>query len=422
MIVATGLGQAHAREARATNPVTLTIWLPDYCSPATQSFFKNTFQPAFAKQYPQISAKIVYVDWSVYDQKVATAFAGGVAPDILETGASYVPDLVTRNRIISIDPYLPAWGHKGDFYAGAWEDTVWQGHNYGVPYTAGTDALVYRKSMLKAAGITHPPATWSELYADAVKLTKHDASGNLTQLGFLPVGGTDPIFYFITWYIIFASAGGSLVTPDAHHATIDTPAGLAAARLFVKLFQAQTPGGVGLSSKLLSPFASGKLAMEIQQESVAGQMQQYNPKAMGDVGVARPPLGPGPHATRVALTLDDWLAITTQAKDPGAAWNWVTFAAQPRYLSAYNQTCAAAPPSKPAVNVPWITNNPIYSQFVTNVYPYGQAFAFFPHIPEMWTKVGGELASAAYGKESVEQAMKNAEAESNTVLSGTATH
>src|SRR5438876_8996021 len=181
--------------ARAAPKVTLTVWLPDYCTPVTQNWFKKSFQPAFAKAYPQISVNIVYVDWSVYNQKVATAFAGGTAPDVLETGASYVPDLVIKHQIRSIDPYLPAWGHKNDFYPGAWANTVWQGHNYGVPYLSGVRALVYRKSLLRAAGITHPPMTWDELYTEALKLTKKDAKGNVTRLGFATYTGA-PVDYF----------------------------------------------------------------------------------------------------------------------------------------------------------------------------------------------------------------------------------
>jgi multiple sugar transport system substrate-binding protein len=365
---------------------------------------------------------IVYVDWSVYNQKIATSFAAGTAPDILQTGASYVPDLVAKNQIRSIDAYLPSWGHKNDFYPGAWEDTVWQGHNYGVPYLPGTDALVYRKSMLAAAGISHPPTTWDELYADAVKLTKKDASGHVTQLGYQSFTGGDPINFFNQWLILYFSEGGTLATHDGKHALIDTPAGVAAAAFYTKLFQAMTPGGVGLSSKLVAPFSSGRLAMEIQQESIASEVLQYNPKILNDVGVAKPLLGPGAHARHVALVFSDWLAITTQSKNPDAAWKWVTFATQPKYLADYDKTCQYPPPNKIAVKASWVESNPIFKQFSVNVYPYGQAFPFFPHIVELWEKVGAEIGKAAYGQETVAQAMKNAQAQADALLSGTSTH
>src|SRR4051794_20752182 len=120
--------------ARAESKINLEVWLPDYCSPLTQNFFTNQFLPAFYKANPTITVKMVYVNWNVYDQKVTTAFAGGAAPDVLQAGAQYVPNLVAKNQIRSIDPYLSSWGHKNDFYPGSWQNTMWQGKNYGVPY------------------------------------------------------------------------------------------------------------------------------------------------------------------------------------------------------------------------------------------------------------------------------------------------
>ncbi len=93
----------------AESKISLSVWLPDYCAPATQNFYKNTLLRDFAKAFPQISVQMVYVDWSVHDQKVATAFAGGTAPDVMQTGAEYVPNLVAKNQIRSIDPLW--WPH-----------------------------------------------------------------------------------------------------------------------------------------------------------------------------------------------------------------------------------------------------------------------------------------------------------------------
>ncbi len=421
LILGVGTGGPQTGTARAAGKTTVTVWLPDYCSPTTQNWFKNTFEPAFAKKYPQLSVHMVYVDWSVYDQKIATAFAGGTAPDVIETGASYVPDLVIKHQIRSIDPYLPAWGHKKDFYPGAWANTVWEGHNYGVPYLSGVRGLVYRKSMLKAAGIARPPQTWDELYADAIKLTKRDAKGTITQLGFATSPGS-PVVYFQQWLAYLEEAGGTVATPDGRKATINNQAGIATTAFFAKLFQAMTPGGVGLSNKLVAPFESGKVAMQISDASISGEVLRYNPKILNDVGVAVPMVGPGPHGKRVSVAYNDWLAITTQSKNPDAAWQWLSFATQPDYLGGYDRTCGEIPTNKIAVQAPWVTSNPIHKQFTENVFPYAVAHPVFPNIVQMWNIVGTEVEKTAYNKESPAEAMKRAEDASNAVLAGTATH
>jgi raffinose/stachyose/melibiose transport system substrate-binding protein len=62
---------------------------------------------------------------------------------------------------------------------GAWRDTFapgalgvysYQGKNYGVPWDMGMIGWWYNKDLFEQAGITAPPATWSELLEDVTKL------------------------------------------------------------------------------------------------------------------------------------------------------------------------------------------------------------------------------------------------------------
>jgi multiple sugar transport system substrate-binding protein len=56
-----------------------------------------------------------------------------------------------------------------------------------------TDAygLYYNTDMFKAAGITSPPKTYSELFADVKKLTQFNSDGSIKVAGFLPLATGD---------------------------------------------------------------------------------------------------------------------------------------------------------------------------------------------------------------------------------------
>src|SRR5262249_48114668 len=149
---------------------------------------------------------------------------------------------------------------------------------------------------------------------------------------------------------------------------------------------------------------------------------RYNPKILTDIGVAVPMTGPGPQGKRAYIAYNDWLAISSQTKNPDAAWSWMAFATQASWLGAYDRTCGEVPTNKIAASAAWVTTNPIYKQFYANAFPYAVAHPFYPHMVEMRDKVSQEIEKASYGKETVEQAMMNAEAASNAVLGGTATH
>ena len=59
------------------------------------------------------------------------------------------------------------------------------GKTWGVPFQRSTIVLYWNKELFKEAGSipNKPPATWAEQVAFAQKLTKRDASGNVTQWG-----------------------------------------------------------------------------------------------------------------------------------------------------------------------------------------------------------------------------------------------
>ena len=59
------------------------------------------------------------------------------------------------------------------------------GKTWGIPFQRSTMVLYWNKELFKEAGLdpNKPPATWAEMLAFAQKLTKRDASGNVTQWG-----------------------------------------------------------------------------------------------------------------------------------------------------------------------------------------------------------------------------------------------
>ncbi len=64
--------------------------------------------------------------------------------------------------------------------------TQYKGKRCALPLLADTFGLYYNKAMFKAAGITSPPKTMSQLTADAQKLTQKNPDGSLKVVGFDP--------------------------------------------------------------------------------------------------------------------------------------------------------------------------------------------------------------------------------------------
>ena len=147
---------------------------------------------------------------SVNAEAMLTAIAGGTPPD----GASnldYV-QFMAKGSLRDISDWMATSGKlkKDMFLADPWNNSFWQGKQYGVPgLEAGPNyGLNYNAELVKAAELDpdKPPQTWEELLEWHKKLTVKDASGNLKQMGLDPydamAGELDfaATSYGFTWY------------------------------------------------------------------------------------------------------------------------------------------------------------------------------------------------------------------------------
>src|SRR5207248_1636149 len=87
--------------------------------------------------------------------------------------------------------------------------------------------LYYNTDMFQQAGIAGPPKTYSELFADAKKLTQLNADGSIKVAGFLPLSAGDyelanflnGVYSGAHWY---GSDGKSAIATDPGFATLLT--------------------------------------------------------------------------------------------------------------------------------------------------------------------------------------------------------
>jgi multiple sugar transport system substrate-binding protein len=93
------------------------------------------------------------------------------------------------------------------------ETATWKGKLYAVPDNTNTQLLWYRSDLVKT-----PPKTWTEMINDAIKLAKQGKPHLIEIQGAQYEGAT-------VWFnTMLASAGGSVLTPDAAHVALGKPA------------------------------------------------------------------------------------------------------------------------------------------------------------------------------------------------------
>jgi multiple sugar transport system permease protein len=155
-------------------------------------------------------------------QKLSTAIAGGVPPDLVNQDRFTVGDWASRDAfeplddLIARDAAKPDGIREKDYYPATWKEAVYEGKVYGVPNTTDDRALYWNKTIFRKAGLDpdKPPRTWEELREVALKLTKYDKQGNITQVGYMPNYG-NVWLYMYSW-----QNEGNFMSPDGRTCTM----------------------------------------------------------------------------------------------------------------------------------------------------------------------------------------------------------
>ncbi len=149
----------------------ITTWIMDPGSPKLQEVF-NAYAKDFEAKHAGSEVKIEFVPWAQAHDKFTTAIAGGKVPDVAEMGTTWTPEFADQG---AFEP-VPA-AAQGDYVSSLVDAATLDGEVWGKPWYAGSRALVYRKDVLKKAGV-EPPKTWDELKAAATRRSRRRAAAS----------------------------------------------------------------------------------------------------------------------------------------------------------------------------------------------------------------------------------------------------
>ena len=143
----------------------------------------------FEKENPGIKLKPIYS--GSYQESIAKALTAVKSGDPPVTSILLSTDMFTlidEDAIVPFDELIKTADDRkwlASFYPAFMENSQTGGKTWGIPFQRSTVVLFYNKDAFKEAGLdaNKPPATWTEMREYAQKLTKRDASGNVTQWG-----------------------------------------------------------------------------------------------------------------------------------------------------------------------------------------------------------------------------------------------
>ncbi|MDQ3471541.1 MAG: sugar ABC transporter substrate-binding protein [Pseudomonadota bacterium] len=365
--------------------------------------------PEFERLHPDIKVELQQIPWSAAHEKLLTAFAGRVTPDLAQLGSSWVPEMVALGALEPLNSAIA--GSKlvepEDFFPGGWNGNVIAGRTRGIPWYADTRILFYRRDLLRDAGFAEVPDNWAD-WVRAMRAIK--ARGNPRDYAvFLPINEYEPLLAFAL------QQPEPLLRDGNRYGNFQSPGFVRASEFYLGLFrQGLAPRATNTQiSNLHDEFAKGHFAFAITGPWNIGEFKRRMPPERQDDWMTAPL--PGPDGPGLSIAGGSSLAIFARSKRKAAAWKLVEYLSRPEIQVRFFELTGDLPPRRSAWKAPLLASDPYAAAFREQL----ERTEAPPAVPE-WERIGQQMRivseRAVEGQISAAQFRKTLDADTNAML------
>jgi multiple sugar transport system substrate-binding protein len=362
VIVASMLLAACGGGNKAADQQVLRVWIQWGDNP-------QQIQTLFDKYTAETGIK-VEVTAPLEEDKILPALTGSNPPDVLVlSGGDLVKSYAKEGLVTELSDIIKTGGiDLTDFFEAPLDQCKYGDQILCLPWGTDMYALFWNKDMFEAAGLDPetPPATMEQLAEFADKLTKTDADGNLTQVGFLPDQGWDHSDLYVRMF------GGFWYSDDGQHVTANSQPMIDSLTWQQQFYTKYGADKVlafssGWADQYMSadyPFYTGKMAMYVDGEWMTGPnfISAFKPEA--SYGVAPfPPPADHPERANTAVVQGTVAVIPSGAANKDASAKLLAWMMSPDIVAEEFCFNANLPTSKKAAQDPCFTANPKFKVF-----------------------------------------------------------
>jgi multiple sugar transport system substrate-binding protein len=350
----------------------------------------------------------------IWTANTAAVAAGSGMPDVIVADRPKLPQDAANNIYTDLQEMATRDGITGqEFWPFTWQQTLYQGDTYGLPFETDVRVMFYNKNAFTDAGLdpNNPPKTWDELRAAADKLDKKTPDGTYSQIAFFPlIGNVDPQIWGYTNDVDWVTEDQQLKIDDPKAVEtlnwvkkwVDRYGGWEAIQAFRATFQ----------SPPNDAFMSGKVAMMVDVNGYASQLNFYNPKYTGadgksnrlDWAVSDMPYNTSPGSWSGGFAL----SIPKGADGADAAWEFMKCASGPQGAASWSRDTYAMSANIEGAHDPALLGDPVW-QFFLKAMDYSTGGVFLEKYPNWSEQLSQRYEKVWTGELTAEQALKEAQ-------------
>lgn len=382
----------------------LVFWIRGTETDAICKALKADIDAYNEKEDGMAEVSIEFVPLGDFATKFNSAFAGGTAPDIVETGVDQISIRAHMEQYLALDDYLDAWENKGEIIENYLEagKMLDDGKTYGLAYAPTPCVFVWRKDFFREAGLDpeKPPKDWNEMMEYAKKLVVKD--GDTVVRGGFSLEPAD----FRLFTLMARQAGSRLYDPKTNLPEIADAAGIRTLQYFADIMPYSILYNPAPGAQTLRSFQTSESAMAYITTEEISAMIANDPSLKDEIGICSyVPVDDGEDSTWCGFRL---FSINAASKDKDAAWDVISYLMTEEANRNRMENANVAPAYKSLNEEYKLLNEKV------NV-PASESIAVGVPFPKTdWMTSYGEAVRNAqqevlYGEKSVEEALNDAE-------------
>jgi len=385
----------------------IDVWIMDPGSPALQGVIKG-YATAFQSANPGTSVKIQFVPWAQAHDKFTTSIAGGKVPDVAEMGTTWTPEFADQGAFEQVPKATP-----GKYVSSLVDAATLDGKVWGKPWYAGARGLIYRKDILKKAGVA-PPKTWEDVQAAAAAIKQKVP-------GVYPIGytGLSEHMYLPTIW----QAGGQIATQngDSWKSALNSPQAAQAIQYYTDFYKKgySPKAAIGWEEPdAQEAYINGDIAMLIGGGWTYTSIIDTKKELKGKTGTALEPAGPSGKDT--AFAGGSHLVVFEDSDNKTTANAFVDFMLRPDNLTKFTGAIGFLPGTVDGIKASGYLEDPLKKPFAEQLLDHS---AVYPPSPQWGALEGanifdGEIQKVMKGKETPQDAVKTLQSKMDEEFAG----
>ncbi len=364
----------------------------------------------FERANPGITIRVQQIPWTAAHEKLLTAYVGGALPDVAQLGNTWIPEFAALHALEPLDARVArdsAHVPRADYFPGVLATNVVDSVLYGIPWYVDTRVMFYRTDLLRAAGISAPPTTWSAWRDALVRVRAIQPRGAYPAL--LPLDEwAQPVIFGL-------QAGSPLLAQHGTTGDFRDPRFRRGFDFYLGLFRDSLAPPLANTqiSNVYQEFGAGRVAMYVTGPWNVGEFRKRLPDSLQGSWETAPL--PGPDGVGVSLAGGSSLVLLRGSAHADAGWRFIAFLSDPARQARFYGTTGDLPARQSAWSAPALAGDRHLAAFREQL---GRVVPT-PAVPE-WELIASRVAQAAEraarGRQSADQALAGLDAEVDAIL------